>query len=82
MDTKLTLSIEKGVISQAKQYAKKKGVSLSEMVENYFVLLTKTSKSDDFELSSTVKSLKGSFTAPENFDYKAILREEKSKRFL
>jgi uncharacterized protein DUF6364 len=82
MDTKLTLSIEKGVISQAKQYAKKKGVSLSEMVENYFILLTKTSKSDDLQLSSTVKSLKGSFTAPENFDYKAILKEEKSKKFL
>ena len=70
MNTKLTLTLVKGVITQAKQYAKKKGISLSEMVENYFILLTKTSKSGDFELSSTVKSLKGSFTAPENFDYK------------
>lgn len=82
MDTKLTLTIEKDVIHDAKQYAKQRGVSLSEIVENYFVLLTKDSKSKRFELSSTVKSLKGAFSAPKDFDYKAILKEELLKKHL
>jgi hypothetical protein len=32
---KLTLSVEKLVVSRAKQYAKSRGVSVSEMVEAY-----------------------------------------------
>ena len=40
MNTKLTLTIEKEVIEVAKEYAKEKGQSLSEMVENYFKLIT------------------------------------------
>ena len=82
MITKLTLTLEKDVIAEAKEYAKQKGISLSELVENYFVLLTKASKSGKIELSSTVKSLKGSFNAPEDFDYKTVLREEIIKKHL
>jgi len=52
MDTNLTLTIEKDVINDAKRYAKQKGVSLPEIVENYFILLNKASKSENFELSS------------------------------
>lgn len=40
MNTKLTLTIEKEVIEIAKEYAKEKGLSLSEMVENYFKFVT------------------------------------------
>ena len=69
MDTKLTLTIEQEVIVKAKKFARKKGVSLSAIVENYFILLTMGSKSTGFELSSTVKSLKGSFKAPQDFNY-------------
>jgi hypothetical protein len=36
MNTKLTLTLEKEVIEIAKKYAKEKGQSLSEIVENYF----------------------------------------------
>ncbi len=82
MIAKLTLTLEKNVISEAKEYAKQKGISLSELVENYFVLLTKASKSGEMELSSTVKSLKGSFNAPEDFDYKTVLQEEIIKKHL
>jgi hypothetical protein len=82
MNAKLTLTIEKGVIVKAKEYAKQKGLSLSEMVENYFVLLTRTSKPRAVELTSTVKSLKGSFNAPEDFDYKEILSEQIAKKHL
>ena len=40
MNTKLTLTIEKEIIEIAKEYAKEKGQSLSEIVENYFKLIT------------------------------------------
>lgn len=33
--SKLTLNVEKGVVSSAKRYAKRQGVSVSEMVEGY-----------------------------------------------
>jgi hypothetical protein len=82
MDKKLTLTIEKDVIAQAKEYAKQKGLSLSEMVENYFVLLTQSTKSDEIGITPTVKSLKGSFSAPDDFDYKSVLREQIAKKHL
>ncbi len=81
MNTKLTLTLEKEVIDIAKQYAKKKGQSLSEIVENYFKFLTKDSKSKRKpELSRKVKSLKGILKVSEGFDYKKILEEEISKK--
>ena len=42
MNTKLTLTIEKEVIQIAKAYAKEKGQSLSELVENYLKLSTRS----------------------------------------
>jgi hypothetical protein len=33
--SKLTLSVEKSVVSRARRYAKRQGVSVSEMVETY-----------------------------------------------
>lgn len=40
METKLTLSLDKEIIEQAKKYAKRQKTSLSNMVENYFYYLT------------------------------------------
>lgn len=40
MNTKLTLTIEKEIIEVTKSYAKERGQSLSEIVENYFKLIT------------------------------------------
>ena len=36
MNTKLTLTIEKEIIERAKNYAKEKNRSLSNIIENYF----------------------------------------------
>jgi len=40
---KLTLSVDTGVVSRAKQYAKRRGVSVSEMVEAYLASIAKPS---------------------------------------
>ena len=71
MNAKLTLTIEQSVIHRAKYYAQLKRDSLSGIIENYLKSLTKEVVSvDDIPLTPTVKLLKGSFYAPNDFDYK------------
>lgn len=82
MNTKLTLTIEKEVIETAKEYAKDKGLSLSEMVENYFKLLTeRKGKMKEKELSLKVQKLRGIIKSGKEVDYKKILTEELSKKY-
>jgi hypothetical protein len=82
MNTKLTLTIEEDVINNAKKYAKGKGRSLSNLIENYLRAITKENVSEEIELTPIVKSLKGSFTAPKDFDYKKELTDKLSKKYL
>lgn len=82
MNTKLTLTIEKEVIEIAKVYAKDKGQSLSEMVENYFKIVTSGKrKVSEKQLSPKVRKLRGIIKAENNVDYKEILTEELSKKY-
>ncbi len=47
MKTKLTLTVEKDIIEQAKEYAKNTGVSLSELIQDYLTRITgKTEKGE------------------------------------
>ena len=83
MNTKLTLTIEQDVIEKAKDYAKNTNRSLSNIIENYLKSLTKDeSKVKKSNLSPIVKSLKGSFKIPENFDYKEELRKSLEEKYL
>ena len=82
MDTKLTLTIEKDLIEQAKIYAKSKGRSLSDIVENYFKLLVKQTDDKDQELTPIVKSLQGSIKVPADFDYKETLGDQLGEKYL
>ncbi len=60
MKTKLTLTIEKEIIQITKEYAKENGQSLSELVENYFKLITNERRPIKAnELSPRVKRLRG-----------------------
>lgn len=82
MNTKLTLTIEKEILEEAQEYAKDKGQSLSDLVENYFKLLTKDErKIKPKQLSPRVKRLRGILKAQSNFDYKKTLEEELSKKY-
>jgi len=81
MDKKLTLTIEQSVIEKAKLYARKKGRSLSDIIENYLKAITKEQKAGE-NTSPLVNSLRGSFKAPENFDYKKELSEKLSEKYL
>lgn len=82
MNTKLTLTIKKEVIERTKEYANEKGLSLSEMVENYFKFVTaKRKKITEKQRSSKVEKLRGIIKTDEKIDYKQILAEELSKKY-
>jgi hypothetical protein len=78
----------KTVIQKAKQYASAQKKSLSDIVENYLRSITNDVGTDnEFELTPIVKSLKGSFKetdqlAGNEHDYKSVLAEELSKKYL
>jgi hypothetical protein len=82
MNTKLTLTIEQKVVSKAKVYAKRKGHSLSNLIENYLKVITQDSLKSDIEMTPIVKSLRGSFKAPTNFNYKKELSKSISKKYM
>lgn len=82
MSTKLTLTIEEEVIKIAKQYAKERGQSLSEIVENYFKFVTvKRIEIKEKQLSPRVRRLRGIIKTDDDFDYKQILTEELLKKY-
>lgn len=87
MNTKLTLTIDESVIKQAKAYAEKQGRSLSAVVENYLKAVTKREEIQPVqeELSPLLKSFKGAFKMPLDFDYKKELnkiRDVKYQKYL
>ncbi len=82
MNTKLTLTIEREVIKRAKDYAKDKNRSLSDIIENYLKSLTKEEERAKRKWNPVVKSLKGSFTMPKDMDYKKELGERLEKKYL
>ena len=82
MNTKLTLTIEQAIIEKAKKYANSKGRSLSNIVENYLKAITKEDYKESIELTPIVRSLKGSFKAPKNIDYKKELSKSLTEKYL
>jgi hypothetical protein len=82
MNTKLTLTIEQSIIEKAKHYAKGKGRSLSDIVENYLKVIIKEDSVKVIDSTPIATSLRGSFKAPQGFDYKVELAKELSKKYL
>lgn len=84
MNTKLTLTVDKKTIEEAKKYAKSNGKSLSSIIEEYLKSLVHHKNSDHkFEINPLVKSLWGSVKPlPNSMNYKEILEEELAKKYL
>ena len=82
MNTKLTLTIEQSIIERAKVYAKEKGRSLSDLIENYLRSVTGDYEPPAEEITPLVKAMKGSFKAPDGFDYKKELVKGLAKKHL
>ncbi|MCP4287520.1 MAG: antitoxin [Gammaproteobacteria bacterium] len=76
MQTKLTLRLEDSLIHQAKTYAKQHGKSLSQVVSDYFQILTR--RAEGVETPSITQSLIGVLESShiEVDDYKRHLEEK------
>ena len=80
MNTKLTLNLNKGVIEQAKSYAKENSVSLSKLIESYLDSLTTRSEKKS-KISPLVKSLTGVIPS-RDYDDKEDYKDYLSKKYL
>jgi len=80
MTTKLTLTIDDSVIAVAKRYAKQKGKSLSDIVENYLMSLTSKENKEE-NISPRILKLMGVIELPKDFDYKKELTKGLSKKY-
>jgi len=80
MTTKLTLTIDDSVISIAKKYAKRKGESLSHIIENYLKSLTSKENKEE-NISPEILKLMGVIKLSKDFDYKAELTKGLSKKY-
>ena len=82
MDAKLTLNIDREIAARAKAYARSKGRSLSDLVEDYLKFLTSSGKESDPKLPPRVRSLLGSIKVPKDLDYKKELSDQLRKKYL
>lgn len=82
MNTKLTLTIEQSLIDKAKKYAKGQGRSLSDIVENYLKAIVEEENTKVIDPTPITSSLRGSFKAPKDFDYKEELSKGLTEKYL
>ncbi len=72
--SKLTLSVDEKTISQAKQYAKAQGVSVSSLVESYLAALAKPTP--EKKTAPILQSLRGILREGKQSDYRKHLFEK------
>jgi hypothetical protein len=58
--SKLTLSVDAGVVSRAKRYAKQRGVSISGMVEAYLAAVSEPTRKRPAEAPPILRMVRGS----------------------
>ena len=77
MKRRLTLRMDEETIERAKEYAADRGISVSQLVENFFHALENT-EGDDIEMSPLVKNLWGTLEGEElsEEDYGERLKEK------
>lgn len=81
MNTKLTLSLDKEVIEQAKAYAKERGMSLSKFVENFLkATSSQSSTRKKVPMTPIVASLIGTLPNKTDEEYKQEIIEYLHKK--
>ena len=76
--TKLTLNVDESVVSQAKRYAARRGISVSHLVEQFLALVSRATLKQDEDLPPILArlraELKGASSDPA--DYKKYLERK------
>jgi hypothetical protein len=81
MNTKLTLNVNKNVISRAKSYAAARRISLSKLVENYLKSISEKS-TETFILSPLTKELSGIVKKKVDIDFKKAKEDYLISKYL
>ncbi|ODS31598.1 MAG: hypothetical protein SCARUB_03289 [Candidatus Scalindua rubra] len=78
MQKKLTLRIDESLIKKAKFFSEKSGKSVSQIVSDYFSILSGKYSRSNSEITPIVQSLKGSFKGSkiDKKDYKRYLEKK------
>jgi hypothetical protein len=82
MNKKLTLSLDESIIDKAKKYADTHKESVSQLVENYFRVITSDTESPKQRIAPLVKELTGSIKVPADFDYEQTKYEYLKEKHL
>jgi hypothetical protein len=84
MNTKLTLSLNKSIIDQAKQYARKKNKSISKLVENYLKNIISAEKNEvDFKsIDSPLTDSICGIVHDNEMDYKILIEKARTERHI
>lgn len=77
--SKVTLSIDKEIVTKAKLLAKKSNRSLSDIVERY---LDKITQSEASTIDEELEKIRGIITVPEDFDEKQAVRNILTQKHL
>ncbi|HXL55223.1 MAG TPA: DUF6364 family protein [Chitinophagaceae bacterium] len=80
MTTKLTLSINEKTIEKAKRISRKRGKSISKMVEEYLDSISEGEEKKESAVDKIRKIMKGKITAPQ-LDWKKVKEERISKKY-
>jgi hypothetical protein len=81
MDAKLTLKLDKEAIELAKRYAKRRGLSLSRVVESYFLRLAQAEAPPREKLTGVVAELAGVLKGAEVGDPREEYTEYLRKKY-
>jgi len=83
MQTKLTLRLEEQLIEQAKSYAARAGKSVSQVVADYFKLLTNEKAKTATKSTPITESLRGLLRESklDEKDYKKYLEEKHLRKY-
>jgi hypothetical protein len=76
MKTRLTLTIDEALLKSVKQYAAKKQTSVSELVENYFAMQTKSKKN----IIDLIENLDAPTKVATNADLKDLFYKDRAKK--
>ena len=77
MKARLSLSIDKDILKEVKKLSAKKNMSVSEMVENYFKIITRPKK----KLLTEILDALPKPNLPEDFDRKEEYIKDKMKKY-
>lgn len=80
MDAKLTLKLDQEAIERAKRYAERRGLSLSRVVESYFLRLAEAEEPGQ-KLTGVVAELAGALAGAEVGDAREAYTEYLQKKY-